>query len=103
MAKRDYYETLEVNKSCDDKNLKSAFRKLAKKYHPDHNPGDNEAENKFKEISEAYDRLKDPESRAAYDRYGHSAFENNNTSRGGAGFDSNFSSSFSDIFNDFFW
>ena len=102
MAKRDYYETLEVNKSCDDKNLKSAFRKLAKKYHPDHNPGDSEAENKFKEISEAYDRLKDPESRAAYDRYGHSAFENNNTSTGGAGFDSNFSSSFSDIFNDFF-
>jgi len=102
MAKRDYYETLEVNKSCDDKNLKSAFRKLAKKYHPDHNPGNKEAENKFKEISEAYDRLKDPETRAAYDRFGHAAFENNNTSRGGAGFDSNFSSSFSDIFNDFF-
>ena len=104
MAKRDYYETLEINKSSDDKTLKSAFRKLAKKYHPDHNPGNTEAENKFKEISEAYERLKNPESRAAYDRYGHSAFENNNASRGGGGggFDGNFSSSFSDIFNDFF-
>ena len=103
MAKKDYYEILGVNKSCDDKTLKSAFRKLAKEYHPDHNAGKPEAEAKFKEISEAYERLKNPESRAAYDRYGHAAFDGGG-GRGNysGGFDGNFSSAFSDIFNDFF-
>ena len=65
MAKKDYYDLLGVNKNCDDKSLKSAFRKLAKEYHPDHNAGNPDAEEKFKEISEAYERLKNPESRAA--------------------------------------
>jgi molecular chaperone DnaJ len=103
MAKKDYYEILGVDKSCDDKTLKSAFRKLAKEYHPDHNSGKPEAEAKFKEISEAYERLKNPESRAAYDRYGHAAFDGGG-GRGNysGGFDGNFSSAFSDIFNDFF-
>ena len=103
MAKKDYYEILGVDKSCDDKTLKSAFRKLAKEYHPDHNAGKPEAEAKFKEISEAYERLKNPESRAAYDRYGHAAFDGSG-GRGNysGGFDGNFSSAFSDIFNDFF-
>jgi len=103
MAKKDYYEILGVEKSCDDKTLKSAFRKLAKEYHPDHNAGKPEAEAKFKEISEAYERLKNPESRAAYDRYGHAAFDGG-SGRGNysGGFDGNFSSAFSDIFNDFF-
>jgi len=103
MAKKDYYEILGVDKSSDDKTLKSAFRKLAKEYHPDHNAGKPEAEAKFKEISEAYERLKNPESRAAYDRYGHAAFDGSG-GRGNhsGGFDGNFSSAFSDIFNDFF-
>ena len=103
MAKKDYYEILGVDKSCDDKTLKSAFRKLAKEYHPDQNAGKPEAEAKFKEISEAYERLKNPESRAAYDRYGHAAFDGG-SGRGNysGGFDGNFSSAFSDIFNDFF-
>jgi molecular chaperone DnaJ len=103
MEKKDYYEILGVTKNCDDKTLKSAFRKLAKEYHPDHNAGKPEAEAKFKEISEAYERLKSPESRAAYDRYGHAAFDGG-TGRGNysGGFDGNFSSAFSDIFNDFF-
>ena len=103
MGKKDYYEILGVTKNCDDKTLKSAFRKLAKEYHPDHNAGKPEAEAKFKEISEAYERLKSPESRAAYDRYGHAAFDGGG-GRGNhsGGFDGNFSSAFSDIFNDFF-
>lgn len=103
MAKKDYYNILGVDKSCDEKSLKTAFRKLAKQYHPDHNSGNPEAEAKFKEVSEAYERLKNPESRAAYDRYGHAAFDGSaGRGQGGAGFDGNFSSSFSDIFNDFF-
>ncbi|MBL6623382.1 MAG: molecular chaperone DnaJ [Rhizobiales bacterium] len=103
MEKKDYYEILGVTKNCDDKTLKSAFRKLAKEYHPDHNAGKPEAEAKFREISEAYERLKSPESRAAYDRYGHAAFDGG-AGRGNysGGFDGNFSSAFSDIFNDFF-
>ena len=100
MAKRDYYETLGVDRGCDDKELKSAFRKLAMMYHPDRNNGDKEAEAKFKEASEAYERLKDPQARAAYDRFGHAAFEGG--SGPGGGFDSNFGSSFSDIFDEFF-
>src|ERR1700744_5290138 len=91
-TKRCYYETLEVERSADDSKLKAAFRKLAMKWHPDRNPGDASSEVRFKEINEAYEVLKDSEKRAAYDRYGHAAFEQ------GAGF----ASSFSDIFEDLF-
>lgn len=76
MSKADYYDTLGVSRDADEKALKSAFRKQAMKYHPDRNPGDKEAEAKFKEIGEAYEALKDPQKRAAYDRFGHAAFEN---------------------------
>src|SRR5476651_598983 len=101
-TKRDYYEILGVQKDADADTLKKAYRKLAMQYHPDKNPGDKQAEHKFKEISEAYDVLKDDQKRAAYDRFGHQAFEGGRGSGGGgaAGFD--FSSSFSDIFEDFF-
>ena len=77
--KRDYYEVLGVDKSADDATLKKAYRKLAKKYHPDVNPGDKEAEAKFKEATEAYTILSDPEKRKQYDQFGHAAFD------GGAG------------------
>lgn len=73
--KRDYYEVLGVSKGADEKTLKSAYRKLAKKYHPDMNPGDKEAEQKFKEVGEAYAVLSDPEKRKLYDAYGMAAFE----------------------------
>ena len=72
--KRDLYETLGVAKNADEKELKSAFRKLAMKYHPDKNPGDAASEKTFKEINEAYETLKDPQKRAAYDRNGHAAY-----------------------------
>ena len=77
--KRDYYEVLGVDRGADDATLKKAYRKLAKKYHPDVNPGDAEAEKKFKEATEAYSVLSDPEKRKQYDQFGHAAFE------GGAG------------------
>ena len=77
--KRDYYEVLGVDKNADDAAIKKAYRVLAKKYHPDMNPGDKEAEQKFKEASEAYAVLSDPEKRRQYDQYGHAAFD------GGAG------------------
>ena len=70
----DYYELLEVERGADEKTLKSAFRRLAMQYHPDRNPGDAECEARFKAINEAYDCLKDPQKRAAYDRFGHDAF-----------------------------
>ncbi|MEM9879829.1 MAG: molecular chaperone DnaJ [Pseudomonadota bacterium] len=100
MEKEDYYQLLGVGRDADEKTLKSAFRKLAMQYHPDRNPGDNVAEQKFKDIGEAYDVLKDPERRAAYDRYGHAAFEQGSGgARGGGGFDAG---AFSDIFDDLF-
>ncbi|CAN5559802.1 molecular chaperone DnaJ [soil metagenome] len=103
MAKRDYYEVLGVSKSADDKELKSAYRTLAKKYHPDAaTPGDSTADHKFKEINEAYDVMKDPQKRGAYDRFGHAAFENGMGNRGGSGFGPEFNSSMSDIFEDLF-
>jgi molecular chaperone DnaJ len=83
MSKRDYYETLGVDKSADEKALKSAYRKLAMKYHPDKNPGDAEAEAKFKEVGEAYAILSDADKRAAYDRMGHAAFEHGGMGGGG--------------------
>ena len=75
MSKRDYYEVLGVERTANEVELKAAFRKLAMKYHPDRNPGDKDCEHKFKEINEAYDVLKDGDKRAAYDRFGHAAFE----------------------------
>jgi molecular chaperone DnaJ len=103
VAKRDFYEILGVQKNADEKALKSAFRNAAKKYHPDANPGNKEAEAKFKELNEAYDVLKDPQKKAAYDRFGHQAFEGGGGGRpGGPGFGPDFSSSMSDIFEDLF-
>jgi molecular chaperone DnaJ len=101
MTKRCYYETLEVERTVDDNGLKSAFRKLAMKWHPDKNPGDQASELRFKEINEAYEVLKDPDKRAAYDRFGHAAFEHGGG--GGAhGFGADFASTFADIFDDLF-
>jgi len=100
-TKACYYETLEVERTVDEAGLKSAFRKLAMKWHPDKNPGDPACEHKFKEISEAYEVLKDGNKRAAYDRYGHAAFEQGGGG-GGHGFGAGFASSFSDIFEDLF-
>lgn len=102
MAKPDYYETLGVARDADEKALKSAFRKLAMKYHPDKNPGDAEAEHKFKEIGEAYEALKDPQKRAAYDRFGHAAFENGGMGGGGFGPGGFGGGGFADIFEDIF-
>ena len=86
MAKRDYYEVLGVTKDADDEDIKKAYRKLAIKYHPDKNPGDKAAEEKFKELGEAYEALSDPQKRAAYDRFGHAAFAPGGGVRpGGAG------------------
>ena len=98
--KRDLYETLGVAKTADEKELKSAFRKLAMKYHPDKNPGDAEAEKTFKEINEAYETLKDPQKRAAYDRYGHAAFEHGGMGGGGGMGAGGFSDIFEDIFGE---
>ncbi len=105
MAKRDFYEVLGVDRQADEKALKSAFRQKAKKYHPDANQGDPSAEVKFKEVGEAYEALKDPQSRAAYDRFGHAAFENGRPGGGQGGpggFGSEFNSSMSDVFEDLF-
>ena len=100
MAKRDFYEVLGVAKECDEATLKTTFRKLAMQYHPDRNPGDATAEVKFKEVNEAYECLKDPQRRAAYDRFGHAAFERGGP--GGGGFAHDFASSMSEIFDDIF-
>ena len=98
--KRDYYEVLGVPKDADDAALKKAYRTLAKKYHPDANPGDKEAEAKFKEASEAYSVLSDPEKRQKYDQFGHAAFDGA-AGGGPGGFDYS-SADFSDIFGDLF-
>ena len=74
-AKRDLYEVLGISKTADEKAIKKAYRKLAKKYHPDMNPGDKTAEQKFKEVTDAYNILSDPEKRKLYDQYGHAAFD----------------------------
>jgi molecular chaperone DnaJ len=101
MAKRCYYESLAVERTASDAEIKAAFRKQAMQCHPDRNPGDHQAEHKFKEINEAYEVLKDADKRAAYDRFGHAAFEH-----GGAGaatgFGADFATTFSDIFDDLF-
>lgn len=102
-SKRDYYEVLGIQKGADASAIKKAYRKMAKKYHPDANPGDKEAEEKFKEVNEAYEVLSDDQKRAAYDQYGHSAFENGGMGAGGfsGGFTGNFSD-MGDIFGDIF-
>ena len=97
--KRDYYEVLGVSKNATDDELKKAYRALAKKYHPDMNPGDKEAEVKFKEASEAYGVLSDPQKRQQYDQFGHAAFENGGGGAGGFDFSG---MDFGDIFGDFF-
>ena len=100
--KRDYYEVLGIDRNADEAAIKKAYRALAKKYHPDMNPGDAEAEKKFKEASEAYAILSDPEKRQQYDQYGHAAFEQGG---GAGGFDfsgADFGDIFGDIFGDFF-
>ena len=100
--KRDYYEVLGIDRNADEAAIKKAYRALAKKYHPDMNPGDAEAEKKFKEASEAYAILSDPEKKRQYDQYGHAAFEQGG---GAGGFDfsgADFGDIFGDIFGDFF-
>jgi len=100
MAKVDYYEVLGVTRNADGKEVKAAFRKLAMKFHPDRNPDNPTAEQSFKEINEAYEILKNEEKRAAYDRFGHAAFENGGGRQGG--FSGDFGSSMGDIFEDIF-
>ncbi|MBL96014.1 MAG: Chaperone protein DnaJ [Alphaproteobacteria bacterium MarineAlpha3_Bin5] len=97
MPKRDFYEALGINRSANSEEIKKAYRKLAMKYHPDRNPDNAEAEKNFKEVSEAYEILKDDEKRAAYDRFGHAAFE-----QGGQGGGGGFGSGFADIFDEMF-
>lgn len=107
MAKRDYYEILGLNKGCSDDEIKKAYRKMAKKYHPDLNPGDKQAETSFKEVNEAYEILGDNQKKSQYDAYGHSAFEQGS---GGSGFSGGFSGAsydfgdidLGDIFGSFF-
>jgi molecular chaperone DnaJ len=104
-TKRCYYETLEVERGADSTMLKSAYRKMAMKFHPDKNPGDHTAEIKFKEINEAYDVLKDDQKRAAYDRFGHAAFEGGMGAAGARGAQSpfgDFAGGFGDVFDDIF-
>ena len=102
MAKQDYYETLGVARDADESQIKAAFRKLAKQYHPDRNPGDETAEQHFKEVNEAYEALKDPQRRAAYDQFGHAAFDGGMGGAGPHGFGGDFSASMSEIFDDLF-
>src|SRR5579862_1662417 len=99
MAKQDFYELLGVGRDSSPEDIKKAFRKLAMQYHPDRNPGDETAEHRFKELNEAYDVLKDEQKRAAYDRFGHAAFEQGG--RGGNG-DFGFAGGFADIFEEMF-
>jgi len=101
MSKRCYYETLSVTRTATDTEIKTSYRKLAMQWHPDKNPGDKNSEVKFREISEAYDVLKDGDKRAAYDRFGHAAFEQGNGASA-HGFGADFGSTFSDIFEGIF-
>jgi molecular chaperone DnaJ len=102
MAKQDFYEILGVARAANADELKRAYRKLAMQYHPDRNPGDKSAEQRFKGLNEAYDVLKDDQKRAAYDRFGHAAFENGSRGPGDSGFSGGFSGGFSDIFEEMF-
>ncbi len=100
MSKRCFYEVLTVERTASEGDIKAAFRKQAMQWHPDRNPGDDAAEHRFKEVNEAYEVLKDPNKRAAYDRFGHAAFEQGGTAAHGFGAD--FATTFSDIFDDLF-
>ncbi len=101
MSKTCYYEMLGISRSASDGEIKKAYRSLAMQFHPDRNPGDAQAEHQFKEVSEAYDVLKDEQKRAAYDQFGHAAFENGGGGRGNGGFGFT-GDSFADIFDDLF-
>src|SRR5262245_974022 len=101
MPKRDYYDILGLTRGASEQDIKSAFRRLAKDCHPDRNAGDKNAETKFKELNEAYEALRDPQKRAAYDQFGHAAFDGYG-GRGAHGFGPDFASSMSDIFDDLF-
>jgi molecular chaperone DnaJ len=101
MPKRDYYDILGLSRGASEQDIKSAFRRLAKDCHPDRNAGDKGAETKFKELNEAYEALRDPQKRAAYDQFGHAAFDGHG-GRGAHGFGPDFASSMSDIFDDLF-
>src|ERR1041385_9445420 len=102
MAKRDYYEVLGVARGASEAEMKAAYRKLAMQHHPDRNPGDKDCEHRFKEINEAYDVLKDGDKRAAYDRFGHAAFEQGMGGAGAHGFGADFGSAFSGLFGGVF-
>ncbi|MCZ8147148.1 MAG: DnaJ domain-containing protein, partial [Roseomonas sp.] len=102
MAKRDHYQVLGVARDASEEDLKKAYRKLAMQYHPDRNQGDKGAEAKFKELNEAYDILKDAEKRAAYDRFGHAAFEGGMGGGSGGGPQGGFGGAFEDIFEEMF-
>ena len=107
MAKEDYYATLGIGRDAAAEDIKKSYRKLAMKFHPDKNPGDKQAEKKFQNLSEAYEVLKDDQKRAAYDRFGHAAFEHAAAGAGGTGggpggFGGGFASGFSDIFDEMF-
>ncbi|MCH1917859.1 molecular chaperone DnaJ [Shewanella sp. A3A] len=103
MSKRDYYEVLGVGRDASERDIKKAYKRLAMKFHPDRNPGDKEAEAKFKEVKEAYEILTDDQKKAAYDQYGHAAFEQGGMGGGGFGGGSaDFSDIFGDVFGDIF-
>jgi molecular chaperone DnaJ len=102
MAKRDYYDVLGIGKGASDQEIKAAFRRLAKECHPDRCNGDRNSETRFKEVNEAYEALKDPQRRAAYDRFGHAAFDHGSMGPGGHGFGADFSASMSAMFDDLF-
>lgn len=102
MSKRDFYETLGLARGASEAECKAAYRKLAMQFHPDRNPGDKDCERRFKEINEAYDILKDADKRAAYDRFGHAAFEQGMGNGAAHGFGADFGSAFSDIFEGIF-
>src|SRR5271154_4656603 len=103
MAKQDYYELLGVSRGASADDLKKAYRKLAMQFHPDRNPGDKKSEQRFKDACEAYEILKDEQKRAAYDRFGHAAFEGPGGARGSgeAGFGAGFADIFEEMFGDF--
>ena len=102
MSQRDYYEVLGVSRDASERDIKKAFRRMAMKYHPDRNPDDKDAEEAFKEVNEANDILSDPQKKAAYDQYGHAAFEQGGMGGGAQGFDGNFGDIFGDVFGDIF-
>ncbi len=100
--KKEYYDLLGVNRNSSEDEIKKAYRKLALKYHPDRNPGDKQAEEKFKEVSEAYQVLSEPQKRAQYDQFGHAAFGDGGPFSGGFDFTAGFEDVFGDIFGEFF-